>query len=151
MDNKIIIAAQSNSPLETQDNSDQKEISKHQEKENTEKSEDTEKKEKIKRPLVQHRVRNIPDVAQVVNQWPQFSGGGDAFLGYLKKLGKDMVDQLPICQCRTCSRSQTQRTTINGRYQSSTQQNTRGHAAVEKVVHAQGCDDLHSKQTEDKT
>ena len=54
-----------------------------------------EKKDRIKRPSVQHRVRNIPDVAQVVNQWPQFPGGGDAFLGYLKQLGKDMVDQLP--------------------------------------------------------
>ena len=59
------------------------------------KKDPAEKKERIKRPPVQHRVRNIPDVAQVVNQWPQFPGGGDAFLGYLKQLGKDMLDQLP--------------------------------------------------------
>jgi murein L,D-transpeptidase YafK len=59
------------------------------------KKDPAEKKEKIKRTLVQHRVRSIPNVAQVVNQWPQFPGGGDAFLGYLKQLGKDMVDQLP--------------------------------------------------------
>ena len=56
---------------------------------------DAEKKEKIKRIPVQHRIRTIPDVADVVHQWPQFPGGGDAFLGYLKQLGKDMVDQLP--------------------------------------------------------
>ena len=59
------------------------------------KKDQAEKKDKVKRPLIQHRIRNIPDVAQVVNQWPQFPGGGDAFLGYLKQLGKDMVDQLP--------------------------------------------------------
>ena len=56
---------------------------------------DAEKKEKIKRIPVPHRIRPISDVADVVHQWPQFPGGGDAFLGYLKQLGKDMVDQLP--------------------------------------------------------
>jgi murein L,D-transpeptidase YafK len=56
---------------------------------------DVEKKEKIKRIPVQHRIRTITDVADVVHQWPQFPGGGEAFLGYLKQLGKDMVDQLP--------------------------------------------------------
>ena len=56
---------------------------------------DPEIKEKIKRVPVPHRIRTISDVADVVHQWPQFPGGGEAFLGYLKQLGKDMVDQLP--------------------------------------------------------
>jgi murein L,D-transpeptidase YafK len=51
------------------------------------------------RPVHQHHVphitRNISNVAEVVQQWPQFPGGGQVFLDYLKKLGKDMVAYLP--------------------------------------------------------
>ena len=51
--------------------------------------------EKPKRIPVQHRVRNITDVANVVTQWPQFPGGGENFLKYLAKTGKALVPSLP--------------------------------------------------------
>lgn len=54
-----------------------------------------EKKEVVVKQRPVKKTRNITDVAEVVHTWPQFPGGGDAFLGYLKQLGKDMVDQLP--------------------------------------------------------
>ena len=44
---------------------------------------------------VPHLTRNITNVADVVQQWPQYPGGGQAFLDYLQKLGKDMVGYLP--------------------------------------------------------
>jgi len=44
---------------------------------------------------VSHRTRNISAMADAVYQWPQFPGGGQAFLDYLQKLGKDMVAYLP--------------------------------------------------------
>src|SRR5215467_5285792 len=43
---------------------------------------------------VPHRTREVSNVADVVSQWPQFPGGGQAFLDYLQKLGKDMVAYL---------------------------------------------------------
>ncbi len=51
--------------------------------------------EKIKKAPVQHRVREITDLADVVNQWPQFPGGGESFLKYLDKMGKALVGYLP--------------------------------------------------------
>jgi murein L,D-transpeptidase YafK len=51
--------------------------------------------EKPKRIPVQHRFRNITDVADVVTQWPQFPGGGETFLKYLDKMGKALVPSLP--------------------------------------------------------
>jgi hypothetical protein len=30
-----------------------------------------------------------------VHKWPQFPGGGDAFMAYLDQLGKDMIAYLP--------------------------------------------------------
>ncbi|MCR6718834.1 MAG: energy transducer TonB [Chitinophagaceae bacterium] len=30
-----------------------------------------------------------------MHKWPQFEGGGDAFMSYLDKLGKDMAEFLP--------------------------------------------------------
>ena len=30
-----------------------------------------------------------------MNQWPQFPGGGDAFMSYLDQLAKDMADYMP--------------------------------------------------------
>ncbi len=32
-----------------------------------------------------------PDLVEAVHEWPQFPGGGDAFMKYLDKLGKDMA------------------------------------------------------------
>lgn len=49
----------------------------------------------VKRAPVPHRVRNIAHVAEVVNVWPQFPGGGDQFLKYLEKMGKALVSSLP--------------------------------------------------------
>lgn len=51
--------------------------------------------EKPKRVPVQHRSRNVTDLADVVHQWPQFPGGGESFLKYLDKMGKALVSSLP--------------------------------------------------------
>lgn len=48
-----------------------------------------------KRSPVQHITRNISNIPESVNQWPQYPGGGDAFLKYLDGLGKEMVAYLP--------------------------------------------------------
>lgn len=48
-----------------------------------------------KKSAVQHRVRKINDLADVVYQWPQYPGGGEAFLSYLEKLGGEMEQNLP--------------------------------------------------------
>lgn len=50
---------------------------------------------KPKKAPVAHRYRNIPKLADAVHQWPEFEGGGDAFMKYLDNLGRDMVDFLP--------------------------------------------------------
>ena len=44
---------------------------------------------------VPHRTRDISSVPNVVHQWPEFPGGGQAFLNYLQQLGKEMVAYLP--------------------------------------------------------
>ncbi|MDP4264319.1 MAG: L,D-transpeptidase family protein [Bacteroidota bacterium] len=49
----------------------------------------------VKKDRVQHRERKITDLAESVHQWPQYPGGGDAFMKYLDNLGKDMVEYLP--------------------------------------------------------
>lgn len=49
----------------------------------------------VKKQPVQHRVRAIADLAETVYQWPQFPGGGEAFLKYLETLGKQMARHLP--------------------------------------------------------
>lgn len=54
--------------------------------------EDKPKKERVP---VQHRTRNITDVADVVTQWPEFPGGGVSFLQYLDKMGKALGSSLP--------------------------------------------------------
>jgi predicted ATP-dependent endonuclease of OLD family len=54
----------------------------------------TEKERPVRQKVV-HRTRNISDLANVVHQWPQFPGGGQAFLDYLQQLGKEMVAYLP--------------------------------------------------------
>ncbi|MDQ3844819.1 MAG: energy transducer TonB, partial [Bacteroidota bacterium] len=49
----------------------------------------------VKKVPVQHRVRNIAEIAEVVNVWPQFPGGGENFLKYLEKTGKALQSSLP--------------------------------------------------------
>lgn len=48
-----------------------------------------------KAPAV-HRTRNITSLVEAVHEWPQFPGGGDAFMKYLDKMGKDMLEYLPV-------------------------------------------------------
>lgn len=48
-----------------------------------------------KKQAVKHRIRTVADLAGAVHQWPQFPGGGEAFMKYLDKLGRDMTDYLP--------------------------------------------------------
>jgi murein L,D-transpeptidase YafK len=50
---------------------------------------------KPKREPVQHRIRTITQVADVVNTWPQFQGGGDNFLKYLDQMAKALSKSLP--------------------------------------------------------
>lgn len=50
---------------------------------------------KKERPPVQHRQRNVTELADVVTQWPQFPGGGQSFLQYLDKMGKALAESLP--------------------------------------------------------
>ncbi len=54
-----------------------------------------EEPKKVKKAPVQHRVRNISGLTDAVHQWPQFPGGGNAFMNYLDKLGDEMVAFLP--------------------------------------------------------
>lgn len=48
-----------------------------------------------KRPPAQHRIRNVAPLPEAVHQWPQYPGGGDAFIKYLDQLGRDMAEFLP--------------------------------------------------------
>lgn len=48
-----------------------------------------------KRKNVQHRTRVITGLVEAVHQWPQYPGGGEEFLKYLDKLGKEMREYLP--------------------------------------------------------
>jgi len=49
----------------------------------------------VKKPPMQFRTRNVGVLADAVQQWPQYPGGGDAFMKYLDVLGKDIVSFLP--------------------------------------------------------
>ena len=49
----------------------------------------------VKKPAMQHRTRNVGELAESVQQWPQYPGGGDVFIKYLDQLGKDMIKYLP--------------------------------------------------------
>ncbi|HUR66430.1 MAG TPA: L,D-transpeptidase family protein [Chitinophagaceae bacterium] len=51
--------------------------------------------EKKKRPIVQHRTRAVGTLADAVHQWPQYPGGGEAFMKYLETLGQEMAVHLP--------------------------------------------------------
>lgn len=48
-----------------------------------------------KRKNVQHRTRVITGLVESVHTWPKYPGGGDAFLKYLDKVGKEMREYLP--------------------------------------------------------
>lgn len=50
---------------------------------------------KVKKAPVQHRYKEVTNVAEVVHQWPVFPGGNENFLKYLEKMGKALVPQLP--------------------------------------------------------
>jgi murein L,D-transpeptidase YafK len=52
-------------------------------------------KERPARQKVTHVTRNISELANVVHQWPEFPGGGQAFLDWLQQMGKEMVAYLP--------------------------------------------------------
>lgn len=49
------------------------------------------------RPKVTHKpiTRNINEVAKAVAKWPEYIGGSDAYAAYLKKIGKELVKELP--------------------------------------------------------
>ncbi len=49
----------------------------------------------VKKPGILHRTRSVGILADAVHQWPQYPGGGDAFMKYLEQLGKDMAVYLP--------------------------------------------------------
>lgn len=51
--------------------------------------------QKPKKEPVQHRVRKVTQLVDVVLQWPSFQGGGDNFLRYLDHMGKAMAAFLP--------------------------------------------------------
>ena len=53
-----------------------------------------EEKPVIKAPVV-HRTRKIEDISDAVHQWPQYPGGGEAFMKFLEKTGADMASSLP--------------------------------------------------------
>ncbi|MBE2231433.1 MAG: L,D-transpeptidase family protein [Chitinophagaceae bacterium] len=52
-------------------------------------------KASVMKPPAAHRYRNLEQVADAVHQWPQFPGGGEAFMKYLDKLGHEMASELP--------------------------------------------------------
>ncbi len=49
----------------------------------------------VKKPPVQHRVRNVTGLADAVHQWPKYPGGGDAYMKYLEQLGNELAAYLP--------------------------------------------------------
>ena len=51
---------------------------------------------KARTNLVAHRIRNITGLVDAVHEWPQYPGGGEAFMKYLDNMGKDMIEFLPV-------------------------------------------------------
>jgi murein L,D-transpeptidase YafK len=49
-----------------------------------------------RKEFVARRTREIASLVEAVHEWPQFPGGGDAFMKYLDKIGKDMLEYLPV-------------------------------------------------------
>lgn len=54
-----------------------------------------EQKEEFKKPRMEHRTRQVTGLADVVQQWPQYPGGTDAFMKYLDNAGREAADHLP--------------------------------------------------------
>lgn len=54
-----------------------------------------ETKQPVKRIPVQHRERNVGTLTDAVHQWPQYPGGGQAFMKYLESIGNEMTAYLP--------------------------------------------------------
>lgn len=54
-----------------------------------------ETKQPVRKIPVQHRERNVGTLADAVHQWPQYPGGGQAFMKYLESLGNEMTAYLP--------------------------------------------------------
>ena len=52
--------------------------------------------QKAKAVYVAHRMRNISGLVEAVHEWPQYPGGGEAFMRFLDKTGKDMIEFLPV-------------------------------------------------------
>jgi len=52
--------------------------------------------QKAKTVYVAHRMRNITGLVEAVHEWPQYPGGGEAFMKFLDKTGKDMIEFLPV-------------------------------------------------------
>ncbi|MBI5373654.1 MAG: L,D-transpeptidase family protein [Sphingobacteriales bacterium] len=53
------------------------------------------KQQPLKKQTVAHRNRRIDVLTDAVHQWPQFPGGGEAFMKYLDQLGREMTAFLP--------------------------------------------------------
>jgi|SRR5688572_7707752 len=49
-----------------------------------------------RKAFVAKRTRDIATLVEAVHEWPQFPGGGEAFMKYLDKTGKDMLEFLPV-------------------------------------------------------
>ncbi|GAA4322688.1 hypothetical protein GCM10023184_09150 [Flaviaesturariibacter amylovorans] len=49
----------------------------------------------VKKVHPARRTRTITDIADVVHQWPQFPGGNEKFLDYLRTAGNALADELP--------------------------------------------------------
>jgi len=48
-----------------------------------------------KKPPMVHRTRSVGVLADAVHTWPEFPGGGQAFMKHLDEVGKEMVQYLP--------------------------------------------------------
>ena len=49
-----------------------------------------------RKEFVARRTREIATLVEAVHEWPRFPGGGEAFMKYLDKIGKDMLEYLPV-------------------------------------------------------
>ncbi len=49
----------------------------------------------VKKAPIVHRTRKIDEISDLVHQWPQYPGGGGAYMNFLEKVGAEMVSFLP--------------------------------------------------------
>ena len=64
---------------------------------------------------------------------------------------RDMIDELSVCKCRSCTRGKLQRARVDGSNQPSTQQYSCRHAAIKKLICAEGADELKDKEYKGQT